>query len=113
MPAKLPIAAAAIFAGTLLAQSEAPLAFEVASVKVHEMRGFIRRPWSAKIECPPLHCGISGNRFTEDVASLGDLIMDAYKVRRYQVSGLPDWGDSGQDVYDIAAKVAGDQPPTL
>jgi uncharacterized protein (TIGR03435 family) len=27
--------------------------------------------------------------------------------------GLPDWGGSGGDVYDVAAKVPGDQPPTL
>jgi uncharacterized protein (TIGR03435 family) len=103
-----------VFAFVLHAQSEPPLAFEVASVKLHEMpQGFIRRPWSAKIECPPWHCGIAGTRFTEDVASLADLIMDAYRVHRFQIKGLPDWGDSGHDVYDIAATVAGEQPPTL
>jgi uncharacterized protein (TIGR03435 family) len=76
--------------------------------------GFVRRPWSANIECPaPFHCGISGNRFNEDVASLADLIMDAYRLRRYQVTNLPDWGDSGKDVYDIAAKFADDQTPTV
>jgi uncharacterized protein (TIGR03435 family) len=38
--------------------------------------------------------------------------MDAYSVRRYQISGLPDWGDSGHDVYDIAATIEGDRAPT-
>src|SRR5690348_14096587 len=91
-----------LLAGLAPAQTEPAPAFEVASVKVHEMqRGFARRPWSANIECPPFHCGISGDRFTEEMASLADLIMDAYQVRRYQMSGLPGWGDSGQDVYDL------------
>ena len=114
MIAKLPITLL-LFACTASAQPEPPLAFDVASVKKHDMpSGFVRRPWSANIECPPpFHCGISGNRFTEDVASLADLIMDAYRVRRYQVSGLPDWGDSGHDVYDIAAKFADDDTPTI
>jgi uncharacterized protein (TIGR03435 family) len=91
-----------------------PLAFDVASVKLHPIpEGYLRRAWSARIECPPWHCGIAGMRFTEDVASLADLIMDAYAVRRFQIAGLPSWGDSGRDVYDIAATAPGDQPPTL
>jgi uncharacterized protein (TIGR03435 family) len=96
-----------------IAQSEAPLAFEVASVKQHLIpNGNIRRPSSSNLRCPPFNCGISGNRFTEEVASLSDLMMDAYNVKRYQISGLPNWGDSGRDVYDIAAKVEGDKTPT-
>jgi uncharacterized protein (TIGR03435 family) len=99
----------------LSAQSDRPLSFDVASVKLHDMpQGFVRRPWSPNIECPPWHCGIAGDRFTEDVASLADLIMDAYRIRRFQVINLPDWGDSGHDVYDIAAKLpAAPQPATL
>jgi uncharacterized protein (TIGR03435 family) len=90
------------------AQSPAATAFEVASVKPHIIpQGFIRRPWSAGIQCPPFNCGISGNRFGEEVASLADLIMDAYAARRYQISGLPSWGDSGRDVYDVTARVEG------
>src|SRR5580765_5242991 len=101
-------------ASALPAQSDAPPAFEVASVKLHVLpEGYLRRSWSANIECPPWHCGIAGTRFTEDVASLADLIIDAYRVRRYQIGGLPNWGDSGRDVYDVAAKVGGDRPPTL
>ena len=76
-------------------------------------QGFIRRPWSASIQCPPFNCGISGTRFSDEVASLADLIMDAYAIRRYQISGLPTWGDSGRDVYDVAARVEGDRTPTL
>ena len=97
------------------AQAPAPLAFEVASIKQHPLaRGFLRRFPTDKIECPGVgHCGISGNRFTDDVASLNDLIMDAYHVKPYQVTGLPDWGDSGHDIYDVNAKVEGDRTPTL
>src|ERR1041385_943186 len=105
-------AAAALAASLVHAQPEP--AFEVASVKRHDMpNGFVRRPWSPNIQCPPFHCGISGNRFTEEVASLADLIMDAYHVRRYQISGLPDWGDTGIDVYDIAATLPAGETPTI
>jgi hypothetical protein len=79
--------------GTLAvqAQSDPPLAFEVTSVKPHDLpQGFHRRPWSSKIECLPFHCGIAGDRFTEDASSLADLIMDAFRVRRFQIVNLPD-----------------------
>jgi uncharacterized protein (TIGR03435 family) len=89
-------------------------AFEVASVKPRVIsKGFVRRAWSAKIECPPFHCGIGGMRFTEEAASLADLIMDAYQARRFQIAGLPTWGDTGKDVYDIAARFPEGQTPTL
>jgi uncharacterized protein (TIGR03435 family) len=52
-------------------------------------------------------------RFTEEAASLVDLIMDAYQVRRFQIAGVPNWVDTGQDVYDIAAKFPEGQTPTL
>jgi len=96
------------------AQSEAPPAFEVASVRQHAIPvGMMRRPWSPNIDCGPIaRCGLSGNRFTE-LASLTDLIMDAYKVKRFQISGLPSWGDSGRDVYDVAATMPEGPTPTL
>lgn len=83
-------------------------AFEVASIKPHPIKeGFVRRAQSSTLQCPPFHCGISGNRFSEEMASLTDLIMDAYSVRRYQIGNLPEWGDSGHDVYDIVATAEG------
>jgi uncharacterized protein (TIGR03435 family) len=96
------------------AQSEAPPAFEVASVRQHPIPvGMMRRPWSPNIDCGPIaQCGLSGNRFNE-VASLTDLIMDAFKVKRFQIAGLPSWGDSGRDVYDIAATMPEGGTPTL
>lgn len=99
------VAIAGVLAVSVNAQSGAAPAFEVASVKQHPMpEGFVRRAQSSNLQCPPFHCGISGNRFTEEMASLTDLIMDAYSVKRHQIAGLPSWGDSGHDVYDIAAQ---------
>src|SRR5580658_227100 len=103
----------AVAAALLHAQSAAPPVHEVASVRSHSLpaQGGMRRPWSPNIDCGPIaQCGLAGNRFTE-VASLIDLIMDAYGVRRFQVSGLPTWGDSGRDIYDIAAVVPQGKPP--
>ena len=39
--------------------------------------------------------------------------MDAYQVRRFQLVGLPDWGDSGKDVYDVAARFPEGRAPSL
>ncbi len=100
----------------VMAQPEPALAFEVASVRQRVIpgAGMIRRPWSSAIQCPPpLRCGISGDTFHEEAASLADLVMDAYGVKRFQVTGLPAWGDTGRDVYDIAAKIRENPAPTL
>lgn len=98
---------ACTIAGAILAQ--APLAFEVASVKQDKKYSWVRRPWSPNVDCGPIaKCGVSGNRFVEEFASLDDLIMDAYKVRRYQIVNAPSWADTGQDVYDIDARAAGE-----
>jgi uncharacterized protein (TIGR03435 family) len=110
------LGAAGVLAAALLhAQAQAPLSFDVASVKPDKRFGWIRRPWNPNVECPGdmLHCGVHGNRFQEEAASLIDLMMDAYSVRRYQVAGLPGWGDTGTDVYDIDAKVEEGRTLTL
>jgi uncharacterized protein (TIGR03435 family) len=88
---------------------EANPSFEVASVKPDKRISWVRRPWTPDVNCAGIgHCGVSGNRFIEDYASLDDLIMDAYRVRRYQIVNAPSWADTGQDVYQIEAKAAGD-----
>src|ERR1700691_1602232 len=102
--------------GLVFAQSESPVSFEVASVKQYVMPapGTTPRPWSASIQRPPpLRCGISGDALNKEPASLTDLIMDAYRVKRFQISNLPNWGDTGHDVYNIAAKFPADAKPTL
>lgn len=110
--ALLPIAV-----GHLHAQSEEEkVAFEVASVRLHRVEaGSVRRAWTSNVQCPGIgQCGLAGNRFNELQASLADLLMDAYRVRRHQIAGLPEWGDSGHDVYDVAATLDTSGPaPTL
>jgi uncharacterized protein (TIGR03435 family) len=99
--------------GFLEAQVQSPLAFEVASLRPHAVSRGMRKPWMPTFQCAPeVHCGLIGNRFREVSVSLADLIVDAYKVRNYQIIGLPSWGDSGQ-VYDLEAKVADDIKPTV
>lgn len=106
------VASGLLIVATANAQSDPPLAFEVASVKPRPgSNGFVRSRTSANLRCPPFNCGISGNRFTEEIASLTVLIMDAYNVKKFQISGLPDW--AGRDVFDIAATVEGGRTPTV
>jgi hypothetical protein len=83
----------AVVVPTLLeGQTQTLPAFEVASVKLHPVNGTVHLPWSPTFHCSPiLHCGVTGNRFREGYVSLADLIMDAYKVRKYQIAGLPGW----------------------
>jgi uncharacterized protein (TIGR03435 family) len=95
----------------------------VASVKqrIRPAGSFIRRPHfnSGAISCSEptatelFDCGVSGTRFSDSPASLLDLIMDAYNVRANAIFGLPSWGDSGHDVYDVSARSPGDRTPTL
>jgi hypothetical protein len=49
-----------------------------------------------------IRSGGAGNRFTDDVASLKDLIMDAYNVKPHQVAGLPEWGVRGERTPTLA-----------
>ena len=73
--------------------------FEVASVKVHKSGGGTTR----EIEPGTI-------RYLN--ITLGEFIMMAYGVKRYQISG-PDWAvnNASSDRYDIVAKAAGNDPP--
>jgi uncharacterized protein (TIGR03435 family) len=93
--AGLMLIASAAFAQT----PAAPLAFEVASVK-------LATPDQAKILAGQQHIGlkVEGNRVEIGISSLSELIGMAYKVKYYQVQG-PDWlGPTGQR-FDIIAKM--------
>jgi uncharacterized protein (TIGR03435 family) len=93
----------------LAAASEAA-AFEVASVRKH-----VLKPGVAVFRMGSSDFGrmISGNRFTEELATLTDLLKDAYDVKDYQISGAPDWAaPRGGEYYDIVAKAEGDGTPT-
>jgi uncharacterized protein (TIGR03435 family) len=89
------LAVSAAFAQT----PAAPLAFEVASVK-------LATPDQAKIMAGQQHIGlkVEGNRVEIGISAISELIGMAYKVKYYQVQG-PDWlGPTGQR-FDIIAKM--------
>jgi uncharacterized protein (TIGR03435 family) len=56
----------------------------------------------------------AGNIFAERTTTLRDLVLEAYGVFDYQVSGLPDWAIPriGSMHYDIEAKGGGEATPT-
>ena len=74
-------------------------AFEVASVKIHKDGGGTTRE-------------IEPGRMRYLNITLGEFIMMAYGVKRYQITG-PDWAvnNASSDRYDIVAKAAGGDPP--
>ncbi len=110
-------------AGMFCALAANAQSFEVVSVRQRIVPAgeVVRRPHfsSGAIVCGNpvatelFDCGISGTRFSDAPASLLDLIIDAYNVRENAIFGLPDWGDSGHDLYDVSARVGGDLTPTL
>lgn len=77
--------------------------FEVASVKQHEIPPgmFVTRTGAG--------INLSGNRVTL-TGTLTSIVMAAYNLKDFQVSGGPDWTDKGgrPEIYDIAAKTEGD-----
>jgi uncharacterized protein (TIGR03435 family) len=103
--AKLPPLAcvAALAARGLLAQSESPLTFEVASIREHGPAVF--RPLTA--ETGP-------GRFVRGNIKVKDLVEWAYDLAGYQIAGGPEWFNSQQlrsDRYDIEAKIGGSASP--
>jgi uncharacterized protein (TIGR03435 family) len=56
---------------------------------------------------------ISGNRVTLQMIGLKGLVMAAYNVKEYQVSGGPAWAAGIDSMYDIAAKSPGDAAPGM
>jgi uncharacterized protein (TIGR03435 family) len=88
-----------------------PLAFEVASVKPHVFARGQFAFGTANSESP---VRISGNRISTQ-GLLAGLVMTAYKLRTFQVSGAPDWrNETGRNqLYDIEAKAPGDGVPTM
>jgi uncharacterized protein (TIGR03435 family) len=79
------------------ANAQEPLAFEVASIK--PIPGFVNARGN-----------VSGPRITLCGYALEGLIMDAYHVESWQLSGGPAWRDTGP--FEIIAKAPGDASPT-
>lgn len=84
-------------------ESVAPLAFEVVSVKLHPVPA-----GSLVMRLPSGTPRTSGNRFSDRMTTLTNLIMDAYGVQASQIFGLPRWGQVPDgDHYDIEARAEG------
>jgi uncharacterized protein (TIGR03435 family) len=88
-----------------------PLAFEVASVKLHV---FARGQFAFGTADRESAIRISGNRVTTQ-GLLAGLVMTAYKLRTFQVAGAPVWRDETGRVqlYDIEARAPGDGVPAM
>lgn len=94
------IASALAFVAVALAAESQP-AFEVASIKPIDRTGV------------PGHGSMSqsGSRVTFNGYTLTGLLMYAYDVRNYQISGGPGW--MGSDTFVITAKAEGDGTPSI
>jgi len=82
--------------------------FEVVSIRQHLERG--PSAWS-RISTSTIQ-GISGGRLQQNMVTLTDLIRDAYNVKSYQIVGVPKWGGSDGDKFDVAATFSERQPPS-
>jgi uncharacterized protein (TIGR03435 family) len=90
---------AILVAGTAMGQSASP-AFEVATIKPHEFGGVSGSGGR-------LGMSISGSRVTGSIMTLNRLIIEAYGVKAYQVSGGPVWAGDSSTVFDIEARADG------
>jgi bla regulator protein BlaR1 len=104
-----PIVLGIASAPRLRAQSAAPLAFEVASVKPLVLPGF----FISKLYPPAVPFSISGSHIIARRKTVTDLIRDAYNVKEFQITGEPKRVSPTGDRYDIEAKAPGDAAPTL
>jgi uncharacterized protein (TIGR03435 family) len=83
--------------------------FEVASIKPHPRAA--DAPVFKNPDVNPIQ--ISGNRVTLQMIGLKGLVMAAYKVKEYQVSGGPAWSSAIDSAYDIEARTAGAAAPGM
>lgn len=82
--------------------------FEVASVRVHSPatdQPVMKQPGVSPIR-------ISGNRVELQAVTLKELVVAAYGVKEYQVSGGPGWASGIDSMFNVEAKAPGDATPT-
>jgi uncharacterized protein (TIGR03435 family) len=89
------IFAISVSVGCLLAQSPTPLVFEAASVK----------PSPSGTRFFSMN-RLLGGRLRASGATLGDLLMQAYGLESFQVTGGPEWLNSAR--YDVSATTTAD-----
>jgi uncharacterized protein (TIGR03435 family) len=107
-----PIVLSIASAPRLRAQTAAPLAFEVASIRPSVLRPgtfFVKK----LLPTSDVPFRISGNRVITPRRTVTDLILAAYDVKDFQISGAPSWASQTGDRYDIEAKASGDTAPNL
>jgi hypothetical protein len=95
----------------VVAQTEKPPAFEVASIRpVPPPRQGLFYVKAAPVSAAN---GISGNRLRLTMVSLRDLIATAYNIQDFQISGAPSWASGiSAERYNIEAKGERDAPLT-
>jgi uncharacterized protein (TIGR03435 family) len=89
----------------LLAVAARGQVFEVASIKPRPVA--VNQPIMKNPDVNPIR--ISGNRVELTMIGLKRLVMAAYNVKEYQVSGGPAWAFRIDSLWDIAAKTPGDR----
>ncbi len=99
-------------AGLALSQTAPVPEFDVASIKPHELPP---NQFTIRMRTGPNAFALrtSGSLFTEKVATVQDLIMDAYGLPEYRIIGLGDWmkAPAGEH-FDIEARAPGDEAPS-
>ncbi|MEO8592055.1 MAG: TIGR03435 family protein [Candidatus Solibacter sp.] len=86
------------------------MAFEVISLKLSKIDN--SHPQGYRLPSTDIR-GLSGNRLTEPYTTLTELMMQAYNVRDYQISGAPDWAGWRGDQFDLVAKTEGSGVPLI
>ncbi len=83
-----------------LAAAAGGQSFEVASIRPHVFTNGSGAGRSG--------ISTSGNRVTASIVTLNRLIMEAYDVKEYQISGGPSWSAQRASSFDVSAVAAGD-----
>lgn len=110
---KMRLVLAGVAAGVLaVAQAPESPAFEVVSIKPHELpQGQFTFRIPLAPGAPKPHS--RGNRYLYNLATVQDLLMEAYGVYDFQLSGLPDWTRPPRgEHFDIDARSAGEGEPS-
>ncbi|HEY1758662.1 MAG TPA: TIGR03435 family protein [Bryobacteraceae bacterium] len=102
------VASLCIFWSCAVCGQSAP-AFETVSIRFHppaEDAPVFKNP-----DVNPIH--ISGNRVDLQMIGLKGLIMAAYNVKEYQVSGGPGWASGLDSMFDVAARADASAAPSM
>jgi hypothetical protein len=107
LAASVLIAALIPFLAGLAQAQTAPQSFEVASIRRSTAKGLDGGPAAGRVTIgrDAFARRVSGRRMVQTLATVSDLVMDAYEVERDQVVGAPAWAAFSGDPYDIEALI--------